>query len=388
MRATSSLRPVTTARPQPVPHGRTGFTLIEMLVVIAVIATLAALLLPAVQNAREAARRTECLNNLKQMGLGLMEYHNSHKSFPIGAQYGHADDGSSQVYTPIQGSSFFVALLPWMDQQNAYDRLTAGASGGIMGLGAPGNLNRQTLDGVFVKPYFCPSSSATRFTEVDSLDGKLKFMNPTYVGISGSAFQNGSVSPQTESIGGTCDDRHWCCRSNSPEETNCGSILSNGGILLVNETATVTGVVDGTSNTIAIGEQSSVFSSHLNPASGEIDINVNEELFRSCYGAGAWAGTSLPRRYDMSSPPDNTHFVFNVTTVRYRINANGVTGENALEGGRFGEGNKPLSAAHPGVANVLLADGSTRGLVAATDINVLMMLCDRADRGIIRDGDF
>ncbi len=265
------------------------------------------------------------------------------------------------------------------------DCLTASAKGGIMGLEEPGNLNRTVLNGVFVKNYFCPSSVSTRFTELPTNDGTLQFMNPTYAGISGAAFQAGAISPRTESIR-SCGRRNWCCTS--MDNNNCGALISNGGILLVNESATMVSVVDGTSNTIAIGEQSSAYSSQLNPTTGEIDVVLNEKLFHSSYGAGGWAGTSLPRKIDTSSPPDSTHFVFNVTTMRYRINANGVTGEGALEGAGFGEGNKPLSGAHPGVANVLLTDGSTRGLAAMTDINVLMMLSDRADRGIIRDGDF
>ena len=91
---------------------RRGFTLIELLVVIAIIAVLIALLLPAVQAAREAARRAQCINNMKQLGLGLANYEGQTQRYPAGSQRG---DDPSSCSSPATGFSFFAMILPQIE---------------------------------------------------------------------------------------------------------------------------------------------------------------------------------------------------------------------------------------------------------------------------------
>ena len=106
----------------PAPRRRSGFTLIELLVVIAIIAILVSLLLPAVQQAREAARRSQCQNNLKQLGLALHNYHSTYNTFPAGM----AGTGALAASTTTNRGrlSWAVPLLPFMDQIALWNQIS------------------------------------------------------------------------------------------------------------------------------------------------------------------------------------------------------------------------------------------------------------------------
>ena len=95
---------------------RQGFTLVELLVVIAIIGVLVALLLPAVQAAREAARRSQCTNNIKQIGLAVHNHHDTYNAFPKGTQNGKAGPLAAPRIT------YMIALYPYLEQENTYRR--------------------------------------------------------------------------------------------------------------------------------------------------------------------------------------------------------------------------------------------------------------------------
>src|ERR1700761_3968777 len=106
-------------------RAKRGFTLIELLVVIAIIAVRLALLLPAVQAAREAARRSQCVNNLKQIGLGLHNYHQTNDKFPIGGSCNQLT-ATNQTNTPCtlwDGMSAQAQMLPFMEQTAIYSSI-------------------------------------------------------------------------------------------------------------------------------------------------------------------------------------------------------------------------------------------------------------------------
>ena len=128
---------------------KTGFTLIELLVVIAVIGVLVALILPAVQSVREAARRTKCKNNLKQIGLALHNYTEAHRSFPISW-------GESRWSSKTRSFSWMVQILPFVDQKVLYSSIDFGKPL------KPFHLNAVATP---VSVYICPSDSTAPVRE-------------------------------------------------------------------------------------------------------------------------------------------------------------------------------------------------------------------------------
>jgi len=132
---------------------RRGFTLIELLVVIAIIAILISLLLPAVQQAREAARRTQCRNNLHNIGIAIHNYHDVYEQIPQSAITAVGSAAGATIDTLDYMHPWSVAILPYFDQQPLFDQIMD--NGGVHA--SPPALLETTIPG-----YICPSTPGTR----------------------------------------------------------------------------------------------------------------------------------------------------------------------------------------------------------------------------------
>jgi len=348
---------------------RNGFSLVELLVVMGIIAVLASLLLPAVQKSREAARQTECRNNLKQFGLALQAYQSAVGTLPVGAAY--APERAGIPNDPeIRGASFFYSLLPWMEQTSLFDSLDAEANAGVSGVFSPFNSNGPKLHQVAPGFLRCPSATTSKFAVPQGPPQPFRLAATNYIGISGAAYRRGVPNPDAETIA-----------SLGP---NAGSMLARSGLLIENESVSLPDCEDGTSNTLLMAEQSSVEVPGTQIVNGAAIVGwVKQENVRSSYYSGAWAGSTLPRQLLPGQITAGNHYVYNITTVRFGINmtAAALADVNAVV--ISGGGHTPISSVHESMAVVLLADGSVRSVSQNVDFGLLLSLADRNDGGTI-----
>jgi prepilin-type N-terminal cleavage/methylation domain-containing protein/prepilin-type processing-associated H-X9-DG protein len=321
-----------------------GFTLIELLVVIAIIGILIALLLPAVQQAREAARRLTCKNNLKQVGLALHNYHDRSNTFPLGVWGGGA---------AVWGTSWWVAVLPEIDQSPLFKQFTFVGSfpGWAFSGGTAGNVNGTAANNLIIPVMLCPSSSLEPLVPAQA--GVFNIVAPHYVGISGAGNGNGFTN-YTNQQTGCCS----CCGGNQ-----ANGVISSGGILVPNHANRFRDVQDGTSNTIIVGEASAFV-----PNGGAGKNNVQGVH-------GFMMGTGRPERVE-DWGGSTAERAFNLTTVMYPPNTTDLTLPGV--GNNFGE-NNGLYSEHAGGVQVLLADGSVRFISENINMFMLRILCSKND---------
>lgn len=306
-----------------------GFTLVELLVVIAIIGVLVGLLLPAVQSAREAARRMQCSNNLKQMGLALHNYESAYRSFPPGfisrVTGVWPGGGNDPVPEAGPGWSVFAMMLPQLEQSGLFETIDF-----TRPITDPAN---RAARSTIVKEYQCPS---------DVWSGPVTVW-PTTLGINDLASMSyiGSLS------GGNPAD--------APRYSAMYEEQPFNGMFHRNKAIRHADVLDGTSNTIALGERASMFAPN------------------------GWAGVI---------PAAQTVFTPEIATRRGQVV--GATARPAITMAtvhvRTGGPNAPTGSPggfwspHVGGCLFLLMDGSTHTISTNVDMPIYRAMAGRNDR--------
>lgn len=305
-------------------HKRPGFTLIELLLVVAIIGTLIALLLPAVQAAREAARRSACVNNLKQLGVAVFDYEAAREVFPPGARWGrHAPPGKRKRH-----GSALVHLLPYLEQQALYEAFDF-SKRSIDDAVFPGTT--RMIGATPVPVFVCPSDEYDGFFDSIAVHNYAASNGPTEV------YDNPNCS---------CD-HPWQEYELAPIDD-----LDNyaGPFTRIGLQTSVSMISDGLSNTIFFGEVRTGCSVHTQ--AGWAKTN----------NGNGYSTTLIPINFDTCNPdavdPCRRPCTWN-TDVGYK-------------------------SAHPGGAEFLYGDGSVHFLSESIDHQAYQYLGAKADGQVVQ----
>ncbi|PQO36440.1 DUF1559 domain-containing protein [Blastopirellula marina] len=326
---------------------RTAFTLVELLVVIAIIGVLIALLLPAVQQAREAARRMQCSNNLKQIGLGIHNYHDTFNSLPPGGLWAYDVGWAFSTTNPAPGpnpqrGSILVHLLPFIEQGVLYDRINFRGTGNVQDQWADNPANTKRVRQVIIQAYVCPSDTAGGLTSGNN--GAHNYsanFGPTNVNSTGNP--SCPCSQGAALNGFRIDTKH--------NDRNPAGPFSRRGNKYVGKFSHTT---DGLSNTIFFGEVRPGCSNHAN---------------------GGWAGANNGNGLVSTLVPINTD------TCNTQANAPGGDTCFAMCNWNLELGYKSL---HPGGAQFLKGDGSV-SFIAETVNHTTYQRLGQRDDGLVVD---
>jgi prepilin-type N-terminal cleavage/methylation domain-containing protein/prepilin-type processing-associated H-X9-DG protein len=304
------------------PHARRpGFTLIELLVVIAIIAVLIGLLLPAVQSAREAARRAQCTNNLKQLALAALNYESSNLCFPGGSYSNYngglpADNNCATGAAPCdfpENFSVFVRMLPYTEQAPMYNSVNFNLTSG--------NFQNLTIFGVRLNILTCPSDSKN-----DPVPLNPTTPNSSFNLISGTLPPGNWIECYSSYAGnaGTWDFGYATWKGPNIFAMYNGTIYNDSSVRIPQ-------ITDGTSNTMLFAEHS-----HAMAVLNDPYYYVSDNSWQS----GRWYDTLYSTLYPMT-----------INLQGSPAQANGPYGYYAITA---------ANSLHPGGANFALCDGSVR----------------------------